>query len=259
MLVVDKKTFMFNVREIHSAEYPFDIEGYDLLTFQYCKNKVDVKGFKLIKEHFTTVIDLTQDLDAIWQNMNKTNRHCVNNAKKEGVNVRISENYKEFYKIYKSFIKKKGTASLFRIFGVGSVDIETMRKYGTLLIAEYNGEFLGGLIYLEDQSNINYWIGASKRLDVDKEKAKLIGYANRLIHWEAIKYAKEKGIKEYDFGGIFSDEEAEKDKMKMGIRFFKLSFGGDRVTRYQYQKIYSKRFKMLYYLYNLNKKIRETG
>ena len=25
MLVVDKKTFMFNVREIHSAKYPFDI------------------------------------------------------------------------------------------------------------------------------------------------------------------------------------------------------------------------------------------
>jgi len=68
---------------------------------------------------------------------------------------------------------------------------------------------------LEDQSNINYWIGASKRLDVDKEKAKLIGYANRLIYWEAIKYAKEKGIKEYDLGGIFSDEEVEKDKVKM--------------------------------------------
>ena len=62
MLAVDKKTFMFNVREIHSADYPFDIEGYDLLTFQYCKNKVDVKGFRLIKEHFTSVIDLTQIL-----------------------------------------------------------------------------------------------------------------------------------------------------------------------------------------------------
>ena len=92
-------------------------------------------------------------------------------------------------------------------------------------------------------------------MEVDKEKAKLIGYANRLIHWEAIKYAKEKGIKEYDLGGIFSDEEVEKDKVKMGIRSFKLSFGGESVTRYQYQKIYSKGFKILYRLYTfLNKK-----
>lgn len=251
MLEVDQKMFIFHIKEVHSAEYPFDIEGYDLLTFQYSRNKVDVKGFKLIKEHFTAVIDLTQYLDTIWRNMNKRTRNLINRAEREGIVVRMNENYEEFYKIYKSFIKKKGLASIFRIFGVGAVSLETMKRHGTLFIAEHDGEMLSGRLYLENYSGIAAWIGSSKRLEVDKEKAKLIGCANRLIHWEAIKYAKAKGIKEYDFGGIFSDEEVNKDMMKMGIRKFKLSFGGKIAIRYQYQKIYSKGYKILYHLYNI--------
>lgn len=254
MLVVDTKALMFDVKEVHSAEYPFDIEGCDLLTFQYCKNKVNVKGFTLVKEHFTSVIDLTKDLDTIRRNMSRNIRRKITKAENERVEVRINEYYDEFYQIYKSFIKKKGIAPLFKIFkafGVGTASLETMKKYGTLFVALYDGEVLGGNFYLEDQSNINAWIGASKRLEADKEKTKLISTANCLHHWEAIKYAKEKGIREYDFGGIFSEEEVKKDRMKSGIRFFKLGFGGETVTRYQYQKVYSKSFKFLYNLYKL--------
>ena len=257
MLEVDQKTFIFNIKEVQFAEYPFDIENCDLLTFQYCKNKVDVDGFKLIKKHFTSVIDLTKDLDTIWGNISKSTRNYINRAKRDGIKIRISEDYKEFYKVYNSFIKRKGIAPIFRIFGIGTVYIETMRRHGTLFVAEYNGEILGGMVYLEDYPNISAWIAASKRLEVDKEKATLISRASRLIWWEVIKYAKAKGFKEYDFGGIFSDEEVEKDGMKRGIRSFKLKFGGKTVVRYQYQKIYSKGLKLLYYLYNLNKKLGE--
>jgi len=253
MLEIDQKIFIFNVKEVQSAEYPYDIENCDLLTFQYCKNKVDADGFKLIKKHFTSVIDLTKDLDTIWGNMSKSTRNLINRAEREGIKIRKSNNYEDFYKIYKSLVKKKGLTSIFKVIGIGVINIKTMKKYGTLFVAEYKGEMLSGTIYLEGQSSINTWIGASKRLEVDKEKLRLISCANRLIHWEVIKYAKEKNIKEYDHGGIFSDEEVEKDRMKMGIRKFKLSFGGEIVTRYQYQKIYSKGFKILYYLYNLKK------
>ena len=254
MLVVDKKTFMFDTREIHSSDYPYDVDGYDVLTFQYCKNKVDVDGFTLVKEHFTSIIDLTKDLDTIWRNIYKNTRRLINKAGRDGIKIRINENYDEFYQVFDSFMKKKKFAPLFGIFkafGVGGLSLETMKKYGTLFVAVYNDEVLAGSFHLENLSSINAWVGASKRLDADKEKAKLIGEANRLIHWEAIKYAKEKGIKEYDFGGIFSDEEVKKDRMKRGIRSFKLKFGGKTVVRYQYQKIYSKTYKLLYCLYNL--------
>ena len=43
-----------------------------------------------------------------------------------------------------------------------------------------------------------------------------------------------------------TDEEVAEDKMKQGIRKYKLSFGGEVVNRYQYQKIYSSILKNIY-------------
>ncbi len=254
MLEINKKTFIFNMKEIHFADYPFDIGNCDVLTFQYCKNKADVKGFSFQKKHFTSIIDLTQDLDSIWQNMNRDTQRHILKAEKKGVKVQSSENYEEFYKIYKSFMKRKKISPLFGIFrylGVGEVNINIMKKFGTLFLAEYNDEIISGRVYLEGDSSIKSWISASKRLEVDKMKMKLISHANRLLHWDTIKYAKEKQLMEYDFGGIFSKKEVEEDKNKNGIRNFKIGFGGEIVTCYQYQKIYSKGYKFLYNLYNL--------
>jgi hypothetical protein len=54
------------------------------LRFRYCKNKVDVKGFTCKKE-LTIVIDLTQDLNTIWQNMDKKQvRYRIKKAQEAG-------------------------------------------------------------------------------------------------------------------------------------------------------------------------------
>jgi hypothetical protein len=242
---------MFDIKEVHFSDYPHDIESCDFLKFHYCKNIVNAKGFTCQKE-LTSVIDLTQDLDTIWQNTDKKSvRYKINRAQKEGIKIRINKDYDQFFQIYQSFIQKKGIKSFFDIFGVGSTTLEVMKEYGTLFIAEYDGEILVGTIYLEDNSNIKSWLGASKRLEVDKAKASIISCADRLIDWEAIKYAKEKGIKEFDLGGIWPKEEAEKDEKKKGINSFKLNFGGKIDTRYSYQKIYSKFYNIAYQLYNL--------
>jgi len=251
MLVVDKKILKYNIREVHFSDFPYDIDGCDFLKFHFCKNKINAKGFTRQKK-FTSVIDLTQDLETIWRNMDKSStRHRIKRARREGIKIRINEGYDQFFQIYRSFIQKKGIKSLFDVFGVGSITLETMKKYGTLFVAEYDEEILVGNIYLINNSHMEAWIGASKRLEVDRAKASIISKANRLIDWEAIKYAKEKGIKEFDLGGLWSKEEAETDRIKKGINSFKLSFGGEIVTRYSYQKIYSKIYNLAYNLYNL--------
>jgi len=251
MLEVDKKILMYTIREVHFSDYPHDIDCCDILKFHYCKNKINAKGFTCQKD-LTSVIDLTQDLDTIWRNMDKkSTRYRIKRAQREGIKIRINEGYDQFFQIYRSFIQKKGIKSLFDVFGVGSATLETMKKYGTLFVAEYDGEILVGTIYLEDNSNMEAWIGASKRLEADRAKVSIISNASRLIDWEAIKYAKGKGIKEYDLGGLWPKEEAETDRTKKGINSFKLSFGGEIVTRYSYQKIYSKSYNLAYTLYNL--------
>jgi lipid II:glycine glycyltransferase (peptidoglycan interpeptide bridge formation enzyme) len=116
-----------------------------------------------------------------------------------------------------------------------------MKDYGTLFVAEYNGELLTGTLFLEDDGIMSAWKSGSKRLNATKEKAKLIGWASRLLYWEAIKYAKMHDIEEFNIGGLFSENDKViiSNEEKKGINFFKMSFGGKVVEYYHYNKHYS--------------------
>ncbi|MFC1912759.1 hypothetical protein ACFLX7_00985 [Chloroflexota bacterium] len=248
MLDLAMKVLFFRIREIYFSEYPYDVEGCPFVHFPSCKNKVEADGFTRV-DYLTSVIDLTQDLDTIWRKLDyKSSRLPIKRAQREGIKVNINRDYDEFWQINRSFQRKKGFGP---ILGIGTPRVEIMKRYGTLFTAEYEGEILGGNIYLEDEANIRAWRWASTRLKVDREKAALIGRANRLLCWEAIQYAKEKGMKEFDWAGLASKEEANRDKGKKGRNSYKLSFGGEIVTRYSYRKISSKAYKLSYFLYNL--------
>lgn len=60
---------------------------------------------------------------------------------------------------------------------------------------------------------------------------RLIGIANRFLHFSSMLYFKMQGLKVYDFGGIGLEESNPKIK---GINEFKRSFGGTLVTEYNY-------------------------
>ena len=248
MLIIDRKIFGFNVKEIYFADQPFDIKDCDGLVFQYCKNKVEADGFKR-NTKYTSIIDLTQSLDEIWQNMNrKSTRHSIIKAQKQEIKIKINKKYEQFYNILKSIMEHKGFGSYLT---KKKENFETIKRYGTCFTAEYKNNVLGGNLYFEDKDNIILVYSASKRFTVSDNIAKMMGNINRLLQWEAIKYAKEKGIKTYDMGGLWSEEEAEQNQTKKGINFFKLSFGSKKVTRYEYVKSYSKIYNLAYHLYNL--------
>jgi len=214
--------------------------------FRGCKNKVDAKGFTC--EEFTTlVIDLTQDLDTIWNNMSRKDcRRAIKRAEEIGVKIKSNQNYEEFFNINLLFRKKKGLDRYYE-------SIEFMKKYGTLFTAEFNGEILLGRFYLEDKYNIRALFSASKRFNVDKERVRLIANANKLLIWNTIKYAKDKGIREYDMGGYYTGE--KKDIQKENINRFKKSFGGKLVTHYIYEKDYSKLFTFTKKIYKIKKSV----
>jgi lipid II:glycine glycyltransferase (peptidoglycan interpeptide bridge formation enzyme) len=244
---IDKKILLLNTKDIWFADYPYDVSGVSRVIFQDCKNKADVSGF--CGQEFTTLtIDLAQDLDAIWKNMEpKSCRYFVNRATREGIKIKLNEGYQEFYEMNRLFRKEKKLPGL--------TDLAFMKKYGTLFTAELNDEILAGQLYLEDKGTIRWLIGASRRLEGDKEKATLISCGNRLIIWEAIKYASQKGLKEFDFGGYYTGE--EKDEEKERINVFKKSFGGKLTTHYIYQKDYSKIFKLARWVRNrLKRKVK---
>ena len=247
MLEVNRKVLTLNCRNILFSDFPCDVEGCDHVEFVGCKNEVNIKGFTCL-ERYTSIIDLTQDVDKVWRNMDKkSTRYELRRAEREGIRIHINKHFDEFYHINKSLQRKKGNAPLFVI----AVSLNTMKRYATLFTAEHNGEILGGHLYFEDETHIRLWLSASKRLEADREKAALIGRANRLLHWEAMKYAKAKGIGEFDWGGVWSEQEAAKDSVKRNINSFKQSFGGVAVKRYNYQKAYSQTARLAKYLYQL--------
>lgn len=244
MLVLDKKILTFKVKEVHFSDHPYDVEECDVLAFYYCKSSADAPGFKCTMDH-TSIIDLTQDLDTIWGNMSKGNcRKPIKRAERDGVKVKLNKNYDEFYEIYHSVRINKDLKG----FAMSLSDIE---NYATLFVAEFDGEVISGHGYLEDERNIKSWVIGSKRFENNKEYSTVVANASKLIIWEALKYAKEKGIEVFDMGGLWSDEEAKTDEMKRNINFFKESFGGKATTCYNYRKIYSPFYKLGSCLYRM--------
>jgi lipid II:glycine glycyltransferase (peptidoglycan interpeptide bridge formation enzyme) len=234
ILEINNSAFIFKTKKIVFSEVPFDINGYDGVTFDECTKDVDIKGFSKV-EFTTIVIDLTQDLETIRKKMDRLCRRSIDYAKKDGIIIRMNQGYEIFNSINSEFRKAKGLSK-------HNLDIEYMEKNGVLFLADYEGQTLAGHYYLSDGKNFRFLLNASKRLEVTGNMNKIVGNANRLMIWEAICYAKACGISTYDMGGYYTGKEP--DPEKEGINKFKKSFGGQVVTHYFYQKDYSR----LYYI-----------
>lgn len=244
MLEMERRRYIFKTKQIWFSEKVYDVEGYSGITFSGCKSRLHADGFEF-QEGYTSVIDLTQNLSTIFDNMeSKSCRYPIRRAERDGVQIQIDKNHDVFYRIYRDLGKHKGLSDLERM--------KIIRKYGVLFTALINNEIIGGHVYFHDEDTMLYWISATARFSKDKGKNTLIGNASHLIHWEAIQYAKNKGMKEFDMGGLFSPTGT--DYPGYSIDAFKRSFGGEVVKRYRYHKDYSKIYKLAKYLYGHLKK-----
>jgi len=226
---------MFKIKQVFFSDFPFDVNGCDVLAFSGCKNKVRLNGFTCTPQA-TSIIDLTQDLMEIWKNMSKSScRYAINKAERDGVKIRINQKYREFNQINKSFRHAK------ELWSIPKKLMDAFEKSGVLFVAEHGKQILAGQIYLTDGHTIRLQI-ASRRLEAHANKT-LIGNANKLMIWEAIKYAKTLGMKEFDMSGILTGK--DKDDPRMTITRFKLSFGGEIRTYFSYRKVYSKSYNLL--------------
>ena len=248
-ILIDHSFLIFKKRDIFLCEFPYDIDDkFDLVTFHYCKNRINLPGYTC-EEKLTSTIDLQQESDEIWNKMDRKLRQKIKKATKENIVWKINENFNEFHTISKDFVKQKNFTP--RIGALLALDVPTvkiMKRYCTLFTAELDGEILCGHLYIEDNENILAWTSTSKRLAVDKETSKLINYANCLLHWQAINYAKEKSIRTFNWGGI------SRDPKNNSINAYKLSYGGQIEPSYFYTKINSRVYEKLSYLFiNVNK------
>ena len=244
VVIIDDSFLFFKKRDIFMSEIPYDIiNEVDIIKFHWCKNRINLPGYSC-SETLTSTIDLNQELEEIRKKMNRNIKRKIKKAEKEPIIWKMNENFNEFHKIWKNFVKMKGYGSRLGFLGLRLPNAKIMEKHGTLFTFELNGEILGGQLYLEDDENILAWVSASKRIDVDKKISLLIIDVNAFIIWEAIKYAKRKSLKTFNWGGLWSMKEALEPE-KNSLNQYKLSFGGQIKMYYSYSKINNKLYKKI--------------
>jgi lipid II:glycine glycyltransferase (peptidoglycan interpeptide bridge formation enzyme) len=238
MIEFERRMGPYKISEIWFSDDIYDVDGVDAVQFRNSCFSGDKEGF--LKEASTTlVLDLTKSIDDIWKGMTESCRNQINRTKKDNITVRFNEKYQEFYEMNQDFRKRRGLPPAF-------ISPEEMRKNYFLTTYESNGTLMGGILSIKDNHRIRLLVSCSIR---DLESGILpntFGRANRLANWEMIKYAKEEGLVEFDFGGYATGELGEQLK---GINKFKLSFGGTICDKFSYSKSYSKSFNASKFLY----------
>jgi lipid II:glycine glycyltransferase (peptidoglycan interpeptide bridge formation enzyme) len=247
MFITERKFGIFKFLNIYFSDEPSDSDflNYDTVTYHTNKNWGSVKGFDRT-QCLSTTIDLNQDLEVIWSKVKRLRKRHILRAERNGTRVLLSTDYEGFHKIYEKFLKEKNFADP---FGLVIFPLIFMQKYGILFIAEDKGEILGGNLYFHDDQNALCVCTAYQTEGNSIEKNKQISDANSYIHWKALQYFKSLGINSYDLGGLGCKEITSNHRMH-GLDLYKLSFGGNIVSQYQYVRFNSGFNKFLFRSWN---------
>ena len=172
----------------------------------------------------TTQLDLTQSEEDILKNMRKKTRYEVRQAKKLGVTVAHTDDpsvVQEFYDLQMQTAERHKFVPfsyeyLHEQFSTFATDNEVL-----MYRAEHEGNLLAEAFIIFYGNEAAYHYGASTDAGRDKPGA----YA---IQWAAIREAKKRGIKRYNFWGVTHPDETK--HRFYGVSVFKRGFGGEDVS-----------------------------
>jgi len=188
-------------------------------------------GFAVRKGN-TVQIDLTQEMDAIMNGIKSNFRNEIRRASREGIEFDDEMTVQQFVDFYNDFAVNRGLAR---------ISMKAITKYPKYFIfaASIGVHVLSAHVSFTDEQEKKVFLlfSASNRFGEGVDK-KIVGFANKFLHYEEFRYFKEAGYKLYDFSG-FSDD--SNDAEKYGIGQFKTSFGGQVVATKHY---YSPLFKI---------------
>ena len=178
----------------------------------------------------TLVIDLRQDLDAIFGAMSMTKRQNIRRGLRKGVKVRVGDeaDADTFRKLMVMTCKRRGIGPSPRQEDFFHQLWHKMGPAGTVkfFMAEVEGEPVSGACAMVFGGKLQLWrVGWSGKFDKYEP--------NDVLHWEIIKWAKENGCKEFDFVHVRRSHARAILKGKKisdsysGVTDYKMGFGGE--------------------------------
>ena len=175
----------------------------------------------------TLLVDLSGSEEQVLARMKQKTRYNIRLAQKKGVMVRSSSDLETFH----SLMQVTGERDT---FGVHSLEYYR-RAYELfqpddaceLLLAEYEGRPLGGVMIFARGGRAWYFYGASSNEHRDL-------MPTYLLQWEAMRWARQQGCTIYDLWGVPDADEAaleagftERSDGLWGVYRFKRGFGGE--------------------------------
>jgi lipid II:glycine glycyltransferase (peptidoglycan interpeptide bridge formation enzyme) len=186
------------------------------------------------------VIDLSLSEEGILSQMKPKGRYNIKVAEKHGVTVSPSTDVDAFYQLLSKTGNRDGFSLHSKIYYQKM--IESLGDNAQLLLAKYQNKVVaGGIFVYLDEWGI-YYYGAS-----DYQCRNIM--APYLVQWEAIKEAKKRGCRHYDFLGIAPENQSKHPWA--GVTEFKKKFGG-KIAEYPVaREMVLRRF--WYFLYKIRK------
>lgn len=188
-------------------------------------------GFVESKSSFvpakTIQIDLTKSEKQLLAEMKPKTRYNIGLAQRRGVVAKSSQEVDRFIEIYTKSARKRG------MWISQEKEIralwETFVDNADLLLAIGSNQLLGGVLVIY-APEVSYYMYAGST----EEGKKL--FAPTLLAWEAIRLAKKKKKKVFDFEGIY-DARYPQTKAWRGFTKFKEGFGG-KIVEYPKTLVY---------------------
>ncbi len=200
-----------------------------------------------IQPRRTLLVDLSGSEEQVLERMKQKTRYNIHLAERKGVEVNQVDDLGKFY----SLMKITGGRDGFEVHALEyyqrAFDLFSRGGHCALLMAEYQGRTLAGLMVFYQGLRAWYFYGASS----DEERSRMPAY---LLQWEAMRWARQHGCREYDLWGIPDEEETvlethftDRSDGLWGVYRFKRGFGG-RLARSvgAWRKVYNPTLYRLY-------------
>lgn len=194
------------------------------------------------KETHTIILNLNQNKEKLWNNLNKKTRNLIRKAQKNKVEIHIEDkpNIKRYYNIYEKLAKRAKFTAIDHSSLKRCTHELTKKNILKVFAAYFEKKIVSFAYVLCYKKCIYYWIGASNK------KAHEVA-ASDLLQWEIITWAQKNNYHNYNMWGA----DINPSSNSYSVYKFKIGFGGDLVKIYIYRKYLNKIAKMLYKLKNI--------
>ncbi|MCH7541269.1 peptidoglycan bridge formation glycyltransferase FemA/FemB family protein [Patescibacteria group bacterium] len=197
------------------------------------------------------LLPLDKSEEEILSSMRKTTRYLIRHEPKQGINIEAStepETAKKFVDLLYSTASRKGFANHPKEYYTKQFEILAKEGQQKIFIAKKGGKVLS-MAMIVYYGEMGYYLHAAS----DPTTKQSVGYS---LQWEALKEAKRRGCKYYNFWGVVKDKNFHPEHPWYGFSLFKKGFGG---FKYNYIRAQDYPISAGYYLYRFAEKIRRLA